>query len=301
MLTKNDLWVEKYRPQKLSDLILEDGIRAELEKFTEQKSIPHLLLIGNVGSGKTTLAKILLKELECDSIEMNASSDRGIGIIRDKIMNFATMYSMKRWKVAFLDEFDAVTPEAQMALRNIMETYSDHVRFILTANYSNKILDPIKSRCQIIEFEHLDKKSVVKLLRGILDKEKITYEIDDFLTLVEDHYPDIRSMINTLQLDTVKGAFQYRRSFSLKEMSLLMDWIKKGELSNIRKMNLDYVESYKHLFDRVEELTIDYNKKVQISLIIAEHLRDDTFISDKEINFAACIIKVMEQLGVKVR
>lgn len=259
------------------------------------------MLVGNVGSGKTTVAKILLKALECDSIELNASSERGIQVIRDKIVNFAVMYSMKRWKIAFMDEFDAVTPDAQMALRNVMETYSDHVRFILTANYSNKILDPIKSRCQIIEFEHLDKKSVIKLLRGILDTEKVKYEPDEFLTLVEDHYPDIRSMINTLQLDTVKGMFQYRRSFSLNEMAILMDRIKRGDLSEIRKMTLDYTEAYKYLFDRIDELTNDYDKRVKMSLEVADYLYKDGFIADKEINFSACCMIIMEQLGVKVK
>ena len=298
---KWSLWTEKYRPQNLSQIILEDSVRSELGKFIDQKSIPHLLLVGNVGSGKTTVAKILLKSLDCDSLEMNASSERGIQVIRDKVVNFAMMYSLKRWKIAFMDEFDAVTPDAQMALRNVMETYSDHVRFILTANYSNKILEPIKSRCQIVEFERLDKKHTIKLLQGILEKEKVKYDADDFLTLVEDHYPDIRSMINTLQLDTVKGEFQYRRSFSLNEMNVLVDRIKKGDLSEIRKMPLDYTEAYKFLFNRVEEFTEDYDKKIQISLAIADSLRDDTFSADKEITFAACILRILEQLKIRVK
>jgi replication factor C small subunit len=211
----NDLWVERYRPQKIEDLILQDNVRAELTKFIQEKSIPHLLLLGGAGVGKTTIAKILLRELDCDKLELNASSERGIDIIRNKVTNFAVMHSMKKWKIVFMDEMDLLTFDAQAALRNIFETYSDYVRFICTGNYGNKIIPAIKSRCQCLEFEHLDKKSVVKLLKSILEKEQVSYDADDFLTLVEDCYPDIRSMINKLQLNTVNRQFQYQRSANL--------------------------------------------------------------------------------------
>lgn len=298
---KNDLWVERYRPQQIEDLVLQDNVRAELTKFIKEKSIPHLLLLGGAGVGKTTIAKILLKALDCDTLELNASSERGIDVIRNKVTSFAMMHSMKQWKIVFLDEMDYLTFDAQAALRNVFETYSQYVRFICTGNYPNKIIPAIKSRCQCLEFDHLEKKSVIKLLMGIMEKENVKYDPDDFLILVEDHYPDIRSMVNTLQLDSVNGQFQYRRSASLKDMAVLMDCIKRGALTEIRKMNMDYAEAYKHLFDRIDDLTNDYDKKIKMSLVVADHFRDEAFCADREINFAACSIRVMETLGVKVK
>jgi DNA polymerase III delta prime subunit len=298
---KNDLWVERYRPKKIEDLVLDDNTRAELNKFIKNKSIPHLLLLGGAGVGKTTIAKILLRELDCDKLELNASSERGIDIIRNKVTSFAMMHTMRQWKIVFMDEMDMLTFDAQTALRNVFETYSDYVRFICTGNFGNKIIPAIKSRCQCLEFEHMDKKSVVKLLKGILDKEDVKYDADDFLTLVDDHYPDIRAMINKLQLDTMDGKFHYTRYLNLQDMIVLIDRIKQGDLTNIRKMNLDYAEAYKSMFDRIDDLTSDYNTKIKMSLAVADHFRDEAFCADREINFAACCMRLMEALGATVK
>ena len=297
---KNDLWVERYRPQKIDDLVLQDHVRAELNKFIKDKSIPHLLLLGGAGVGKTTIAKILLKELDCDKLELNASSERGIDVIRSKVVSFAMMHSMKKWKIVFMDEMDQLTFDAQTALRNIFETYSQYVRFICTGNYSNKIIPAIKSRCQCLEFDYMDKKSVVKLLIGIMDKEKVKFDPDDFLILVEDYYPDIRSMINKLQLDSVNGQFRYNKSENLKDMVILVERLNKGNLVEIRKMNLDYTEALIYLFNRITEITDDYDKRIRMSEIVGNHLINEAFSPDLEINFAGCCIKLMEILGVRV-
>jgi replication factor C subunit 2/4 len=234
-------------------------------------------------------------------IEPLASSERGIDVVRSKVMSFAMMHSLKRWKIVFLDEMDLLTFDAQAALRNIFETYSDHVRFLCTGNYSNKIIPAIKSRCQCIEFDHLDRKSVVKLLVGIMEKEQVTYDEDDFLILIDDYYPDIRSMINSLQLNSLSGHFEYRRSESVKDMALLMDRIKMGNLTDIRKMRIEYAEAYKYLFDRIDDLTNDYDLRIKTSLIVADHFRDEAFCADREINFSAACIRLMETLGIKVK
>jgi len=296
---KNDIWVERHRPNKLDDLVLSDSTRAIFDKFLKEKSIPHLLLSGPVGCGKTTLAKILINSLDCDAKELNAGDERGVETVRNEIKTFAMMRSFKRLKIVFLDEYDSATPENQDALKRTIELYSNQTRFILTCNSINRIIPAIQSRCQIITFGSLDSKQILKLLKKILDIEEIKYNIDDLLLLIEDYSPRIRNMIGYLQLNSIDGVYKYVKATG--ELDSLVDLIKAGQLSQIRKMSLDYVESMRHLFDKVEELTSDYEQRIKMSLDIAEHLRDDTFCPDKEINFSACCLKLMQTLGVKVK
>lgn len=292
----NQIWMEKYRPQKIDDLVLENDTKELINKFLCEKSIPHLLLSGHVGSGKTTIAKMLIRALDCDSITLNASDERGIDVVRDKIKRFAMMSSFKNLKIVFLDEFDAMTPDAQFALRNLMETFAEQTRFILTANYLNKIIEPIRSRCQLIEFKNLGKKQIRILLESILKEEDLGYDIDDLLVLIDLYYPDIRSMINHLQLYSNGTRWNFKNSEGFRNFEQLLTFIKKGDLKSIRELNVDYLESYKYLFDKVDELTSDYEKRVNISLDIAEFMHRDVFIPDKSINFAACCLKIMERL-----
>ncbi len=188
------------------------------------------------------------------------------------------------------------TPDAQFALRNIMETFADQTRFILTANYINKIIEPIRSRCQLIEFKNLGKKQIRLLLDRILQNEKVSYEMDDLLLLIDLFYPDIRSMINHLQLYSNDGKWALKNSEGFRNFEQLLAFIKKGDLKSIRELNIDYIESYKYLFDKVDDITTDYEKRVNISLDIADYLWKDAFIADKSINFAACCLKIMERL-----
>lgn len=450
MIDKNQLFVEKYRPKALNELVLESNTKEMLEKFLQDGGIPHLLLAGNVGCGKTTIAKILLKELDCDSITLNASDERGIDTVRNKIKQFAMMSSFKKWKIVLLDEADAMcltgdteivvgslnnlslrrlsglkngrkimipsvnietkkvendigclvdsgmvkfyeveledgrkirasskhpfftndfvevkvcdlkvgdsiidvsedffkkcpdvechpnvkmklikiksikklgieraynismeknhnfilgngilthnTIDAQFVLRNLMETYAGHTRFILTCNYLNKIIEPIRSRCQLIEFNNLQRKRICVILCYIFEKEKIKYDLDEVLLLIDMYYPDIRSMVNTIQLYTFASVWALRNVKSFRNFEQLLNLIKKGDLKNIRELDLDYTESYKYLFDNVDEITENYDKRVALSLEIAEFLYRDTFIADKGINFAACCLKIIEKL-----
>lgn len=296
MVNKDLIWVEKYRPKLICDLVLEESTRNIFIKFLNEQSLPHLLLFGSVGCGKTTIAKILISSLDCDSIIINASSERGIDIIRSKIKQFAMMSSLKKWKIVFLDEADGTTPEFLFALRNLMETFAEQTRFILTANYINKIIEPIRSRCQLIEFNHLGKKQIRILLEKILNSESIEFDVDDLLILIDLYYPDIRSMINNLQLYSDKGKWKVKNSEGFRNFEQLLEYIKKGDLKSIRELNLDYTESYKYLFDKVDNITDDYEKRVNMSLDIADYMYKDVFISDKSINFAACVMKLMERL-----
>lgn len=297
---KHDIWVERYRPTKLEDLILPENTRAIFDKFLKEKSIPHLLLSGKVGTGKTTIAKILVNSLDCQSIELNASDERGIEVVRGKIKQFAMMSALGKLKVVLLDEADGCTPESQDSLKRIMEIYSSQTRFILTCNSINRIIPAIQSRCQIVEFQELDNKSVLKLLKSILDSEKTKYSVDDLMILIDEYSPRIRNMIQNLQLNSINGMYKYVKIGG--EFEELLQFIKAGQLSSIRKLDLEYTEAYKFLFDRVNtDLTKDYEKSIAISLDLAEYLYRDGWIADKEINFAACCIKIMESLGVKIK
>lgn len=296
MIDKNLIWVEKYRPKTLEDLVLEPTTREFLEKCLKDDYVSHLLLSGNVGCGKTTIAKILLKKLDCESITLNASDERGIETVRNKIKQFAMMSSFKKWKIVFLDEADNLTAEAQFSLRNLMETYAEQTRFILTCNYLNRIIEPIKSRCQLVEFKNLQRKQIRMLLDGIFKIEQVEYSPDDLLLLIDMFYPDIRSMINNMQQYSNKGQWTLKNIAEFRNFERMLEFIKKKDLKGIRELEIEYIEAFKYLFDKVDELTEDYAKRVEISVLIAEYLYRDWGIADKSINFAACMLQVMEKL-----
>ena len=157
------MWVEKYRPTKFADMVLDADHKSALEGFLEDGSIPHLLRVGAVGSGKTTIGRILAKGLDCSVLEMNASDERGIDVVRDKVKRFLMTAGLRRWRVVFLDEADQLTPDAQACLRNVIERFSEHGRFLMTANFEDKIIEAVRSRCQILRFKTLDRKKVYKL------------------------------------------------------------------------------------------------------------------------------------------
>jgi len=295
-MNTNWVWMEKYRPQNINELVLEPTTKELLTKFIEDENVPHLLLAGNVGTGKTTIAKILVKELDCDYMLLNASDERGIDVIRNKIKQFAMVNSFKQWKIVFLDEMDNLTPDAQYSLRNLMETYSEHTRFIGTCNYLNKIIEPIRSRFQLIEFQNLQRKQIRALLERILTAEKVKYDVDELIQLVDKFYPDIRSMINSLQLYSTNGHWSLKGSDNFRGLDILLTSLKKKDLKSIRELTLDYTEAYRFLFNRVDEITEDYGTRVELSLLVAEYLYRDVFIADKSINFSACCLAMMEKM-----
>ncbi len=296
MLSQNTLWVEKYRPKTLSDLVLIDEHRAVLEGFIEKGVIPHLLLVGVVGSGKTTIAKILLNSLDCSSLELNASDERGIDTVRDRVMTFLRTMGLKRWRVVFLDEADALTTPAQFSLRNVMERFSEKGRFILTANYEEKILEPIRSRCQTLRFNSLDRKEVFKRVSYILLAEGVKSNVEVVLKVIDDHYPDVRKIINTLQLGVVDGEILYRAKVDVAKE--VREALKKKDIRAIRKIVMthrpDYIQVYRSLFDTLPDLTT--GAKASLGITIAEYLYRDAIICDREVNFAACCLEMMKEL-----
>lgn len=188
------LWTETYRPQTLAEMALEDSTRSVLESYLQAGEVPHLLLIGPPGSGKTTLARIIVHTIDCRHITLNASSERGIDVVREKIGGFVTAWTPERWKVVFLDEADAMTGDAQTALRNLIEANADQSRFVLTANYAHKIIGPIQSRCQVLEFGSPPLKERYRILSGVLAKEGIAAEPAVVLSYAE-RFPDLRRML----------------------------------------------------------------------------------------------------------
>ena len=229
----NTIWVEKYRPTNLDSYIGNEHLKSKVEIYLESGDLPHLLLYGRAGTGKTTLAKLLVKNIDCDYIYINASDENNVDTVRTKVKNFASTIGFKDMKVIILDECDYVTPNAQAALRNLMETFSKHCRFILTCNYVERIIDPIQSRCQSFQIIPPSKNEVAKHLHNILIQENVIDSPEDIKVLVESGYPDIRRVINSAQRNVVKGRLKLDTSsiiqndYKLKLLKILETQNKK--------------------------------------------------------------------------
>lgn len=203
MASKSDvlqdlLWTEKYRPMQLEDLALEKENHQVLKAYLDAGEIPHLLLLGPAGSGKTTIARILINALDCVSLNLNASSERGIDTVRERIGTFVTAMTAAQWNIVFLDEFDAMTSDAQTALRNLMESYADRARFILTANYGHRIIGPIQSRCQVLTFGRPPLPARTKVLLKVLAAEGIVPSPNVAMEYAH-RFPDLRQMLFVAQ------------------------------------------------------------------------------------------------------
>ena len=204
-MKENSLFVEKYRSKVLDEYIGNEQLKQIVSQYINNNNIQNLLLYGTPGTGKTTLAKLIVNNINCDFLYINASDERGIDTIRDKVQGFASSASFKPLKIIILDEADFLTIQAQASLRNIIETYSRTTRFILTCNYLERIIDPLQSRCQVLKITPPSKKEVAQHVVIILDKEDITYTIEDLALVVNKHYPDVRKILNTCQVNTVDG------------------------------------------------------------------------------------------------
>ena len=205
MNSDHTLWVEKYRPDTLQGYIGNDVIVNKIKTYIEGGDIPHLLFYGRAGTGKTTLAKIVINNIECDYLYINASDENNVDTVRNKIRDFSSSAGFSTLKVVILDEADFMTPNAQAALRNLMETFSKHTRFILTCNYIEKIIDPIQSRCQVFAITPPSKKDVAERLLYITHEENIPDNTNAIVHIVRATYPDIRRSINSLQRQIVNG------------------------------------------------------------------------------------------------
>jgi replication factor C small subunit len=264
--------------------------------------VPHLLLYGRAGTGKTTLAKIITKNIDCDMLYINASDENKVDDVRNKVKTFASSVGFKSLKVIILDECDYLTPNAQAALRNLMETFSKHCRFILTCNYVERIIDPIQSRCQPYKIVPPSRKDVALQLKNIFETENVKFELDDLALVVNAGYPDIRRVINSAQRQVVDGKLVIDISSVIQNdyKIQLIDMISSGEEFNkIRQMIAnnsitDYSELYKLLYDEVENY--GKNKVAECILNIAEAQYQDVHVVDKEINFMSLIIRLLRVL-----
>ena len=298
-LKTHSLLVEKYRPNVLENYVGNENIKKSISKYLEQNDIQNLIFYGPAGTGKTTLAKLIVNNLDCDHIYINASDERGIETIRDKVSSFASVASFKSLKVVILDEADFLTIQAQASLRNIIETFSRTTRFILTCNYVERIIDPLQSRCQVLKVVPPTKKDVAKHLSWILGKEKIEYDINDLVPLINQYYPDLRKCINTIQLSTQDSILNLDQSIlvSSNYIDKVIDELKsKANFKTIRQIIADanvsdYEELFKTLFERASEYLP--GKEGTIAILVNDHQYKGNFRIDKEINTMSLIQQII--------
>lgn len=296
----NSLLVEKYRPNKLENYVGNENIKRSISKYLEQNDIQNLIFYGPAGTGKTTLAKLIVQNLDCDSIYINASDERGIETIRDKVQGFASVASFKPLKIVILDESDFLTIQAQASLRNIIETFSRTTRFILTCNYVERIIDPLQSRCQVLKIVPPTKKDVAKHLHWICNQESITHEINELVPLVNQYYPDLRKCINTIQLSTVDGGANDLYLSLDKSVLVSSNYIDKiitelkgkADFKTIRQIIADAnVDDFDELFKILYERASEYlpGKEGTVAILINDHQYKANFRIDKEINTMSLI------------
>jgi len=299
-----ELWVEKYRPKTVEGYVFRDEHqKAQVQRWIKDGSIPHLLLSGNAGIGKTTLARLLFNELELheyDIMEINASRENSSDTIRDKITNFVQMIPFGPFKVVLLDEADYMTPNAQAILRGVMEQYHTTARFILTCNYPNRIIPAIHSRCQGFHVERVDQTEFTARLATILMEENIQFDLDTLDTFVKATYPDLRKCINMVQMNSMEGKLhipekgdQGNADYKIEMVELF----KKGKIQEARKLICSQVrpeeidEIYRWLYDNLELFGNEANQDKAV-LIIKQGLVDHTLVIDTEINLAATLIRL---------
>jgi replication factor C small subunit len=300
------LWTEKYRPTKLDDYVGNEHLKTKVAGYLENDDIPHLLLFGRAGTGKTTLAKLIVKSIDCDYMIINASDENNVEMVRTKVKNFASSMGFKKFKVIILDEFDYMSKEAQAILRNLMETFSAHCRFILTCNYVEKVIEPIQSRCQSFQIVPPTKKDVAIQMSKILKAESIEFDVKDLVPIIDASYPDIRKVINTCQLNSNKGKLNVdvqnllENDYKMK----VLDILKSNDDSRNKYMKVrqaiidskanDFSELYTLLYDKVDEYAP--NNTSGVILFLGEAVANSSLANDKEIIAAATMIKILNTL-----
>jgi replication factor C small subunit len=305
MAINNTLWVEKYRPDILENYVGNENLKETISKYIEQNDIQNLIFYGPAGTGKTTLAKLLVKNINCDFIYINASDERGIETIRDKVSGFASTMSFKPLKVVILDEADFLTIQAQASLRNVIETFSKSTRFILTCNYIERIIDPLQSRCQTLKIVPPSKADVARHLCKVLGQENVNYDTDSVVNIVKKQYPDVRKMLNICQMSSKKGELvvDSQTLVSSNYIDQIIELLPNNKsFKQIRQIiadsNVDDFEAlYKALYERIDEYT---TQDAEAIIIIEEYLYHANFRIDKEINVMACIAKLLTLTGKKV-
>lgn len=307
-ISSHGIWAERYRPSKIDDFIGSSLIKENLKLWIEKKEIGQLLFYGTPGCGKTSLAKLLIKHIPCDSLIINASDKNSIDDIRNEVQEFAMTMGMNPLKIILLDEFDRVSPEGMCLLRGLSETYSQSTRFILTANYHEKIIDAIKSRFQAFEIKPPSKQEVMMHMVKILDLEKIKYELKDVAFIVNSYFPDMRKIINFTQQSSINDVLKVAKEnvidqdYKTKLIELLKLPNKPGIFTEIRQLVADasfsnYEEIYKYLFSRVDEYA--GNKEAEVILNLADAVYQNALVFEREITFVAAMQRLLTVLNGK--
>lgn len=303
---EHKLWVEKYRPKTTSEFIFhDDHQKAAIMKMIKGKTIPHLLFSGTAGTGKTTIAQILIKAMnleETDVLTINASDERGIDVFRETIKNFALTSAMGTFKIVHLEEADRLTPPAQDSLKRFMEEMSDYVRFILTCNTVSRIVNPIRSRCQEFQFRAADKEQIQDYIIEILDNENVEFTLDVLDKYITYGYPDVRKIINTIQQNTVDKKLQPPHTgntggdwkFKLLEFIEQDRWIDARNLCCENVYPEEWEEVYKYLYQNLHKSPkfMSTEKWEEAIVIIAKYLYQNAISADSEINGAAMLISL---------
>jgi replication factor C small subunit len=299
----HSLWVEKYRPSKLDDYVGNEHLKSKVSGYIENEDVPHLLFFGKAGTGKTTLAKLIVSSIECDFMMINASDENNVETVRNKVKNFASSMGFKKYKIIILDEFDYMTPQAQAILRNLMETFSRHCRFILTCNYIEKIIEPIQSRCQTFQITPPTKKDVAIQMSKILKSESVEFDPKDLVPIIDSSYPDIRKIINTCQLNSLKGKLQVDvqnlldNDYKLKVLEVLKsNDDKRNKYMKIRQTVLDskatdFSDLYTLLYEKVDDYAGE--NTANVILVLGDGVAKSAVAIDKEIIAAATLIQIL--------
>ena len=303
---ENTLWTEAFRPDTLEGYIGNEHIIEKVKIFIANGDVPHLLFYGSAGTGKTTLAKIIANSVDADLMYINASDENSVDAVRDKIKRYASTVGFKRWKIIILDEADYLTPNAQAALRNLMETYSKTTRFILTCNYVEKIIDPIQSRCQTFAIMPPNKTDVAKRLVSVLEEKQVQYDIRDIAAIINSSYPDIRRAINTAQSCVIENRLTLDKASAIQAnyMTEVLEMLKnakdkKATFTKIRQCIADskvrdFTPMYTFLYDNLDEFA--HGHIAPCILIIAESQFKDASVVDKEINIMAMFVNILGEI-----
>ena len=305
------LWTEKYRPRTVEECILPERLKAVFQQYVNQKEMPNLLLAGGAGVGKTTIAKAMCNEIGCDYMVINGSDENGVDTIRVKIKNYASSISLSGGrKVVILDEADYLTPNAQAILRNAIEEFAANCSFIFTCNYKNKIIDPLHSRCAVIEFglKNGEKAQMAsaffKRITHILNTEKVEFDEKVIAEVVKKHFPDFRRVINELQRYSKLGKIDVGILSQIGDISIsqIVKHLKEKDFTSVRKWaatsEIDNTTFFRKLYDALYDIAKPQSIP-QAVLILADYQYKQAFVADHEINLVACLTEIMANVEFK--
>ena len=310
---KEHLWVEKYRPTQLQDIILSSQLKKDFNLILKQRELQNMLFTGTAGTGKTTVAKALCKSLNLDYIIINGSEESGIDTLRNKIKQFASSVSLEGgYKVVILDEADYLNPQStQPALRGFIEEFSANCRFILTCNFKNRIIEPLHSRCSVVEFaipkgqKQAMAAKMMERIGFILTNESISYEEPVLAELIMKYFPDFRRTINELQRYGVSGQIDSGILVNVNDVSVgnLMNHLKVKDFRKMRQWVADNIDiEPAAMFRKIYDSSNDYIKPQsipQLILILADYQYKDSFVADHELNMVACLTEIMAGVEFK--